>query len=263
MELAEEVVGGYPCLVGGRGEPLVILPGLSPDSGVGSRLTRGLHRAAAAQWARTHRVYYVNRRPGMRRGITMAEIGAELERVCREIAADPLDVLGISTGGSIAQQLAAEHPNVVRRLVLISTACRLGAEARASQRRVGARIRAGARREALAVLASELVPAGRLTLPVAALGWLCGPLAVSASDLATLATTVDAEDRFDLAGLPSVRAPTLLIAGERDRYYERELFRETAALIPNCRLELHPGAGHVSVMSSPEAHQQVLDFLAA
>ena len=37
-----------------------------------------------------------------------------------------VDVVGTSTGGSIAQQLAADHPETVRRLALLSTACRLG-----------------------------------------------------------------------------------------------------------------------------------------
>ena len=40
--------------------------------------------------------------------------------------AGPVDLLGMSTGGSIAQQIAAQHPDVVRRLVLVSTGCRLG-----------------------------------------------------------------------------------------------------------------------------------------
>jgi len=35
-----------------------------------------------------------------------------------------VDVVGMSTGGSIAQQLAADHPATVRRLGLISTAGR-------------------------------------------------------------------------------------------------------------------------------------------
>jgi hypothetical protein len=39
---------------------------------------------------------------------------------------------------------------------------------------------------------------------------------------------------------------TLLIAGERDRFYTPEL-RETAERIPNARLSLHRSKGHAGV----------------
>jgi pimeloyl-ACP methyl ester carboxylesterase len=53
--------------------------------------------------------------------MSMAALAAEHADALREAFAEPVDLLGMSTGGSIAQQLAAEHPRVVRRLVLVST----------------------------------------------------------------------------------------------------------------------------------------------
>lgn len=46
----------------------------------------------------------------------------------------PVNVLGISTGGSIALQLAADHPELVGRLVLAGTAYTLGPIGRRAQR---------------------------------------------------------------------------------------------------------------------------------
>ena len=60
-----------------------------------------------------------------------------------------------------------------------------------------------------------------------------------------------------------MRSPTLLIAGGRDRFYEPELFEETARLIPGCRLSLHPERGHVTVIGSPRAIAEALGFLRA
>lgn len=58
-----------------------------------------------------------------------------------------------------------------------------------------------------------------------------------------MATTIEAEDEFDLARLATVRAPTLLAGGGRDRFYDHDLFAQTARLIPGCVLEIHPGVG--------------------
>lgn len=108
------------------------------------------------------------------RGRTMAALAAEHAQALREAFDEPVDLLGVSTGGSIAQQLAAEHPDVVRRLALVSTGCRLGRNPKLLQRRVAARLRGGATRQALAVLASGLAPSA-LRLPAACLGWLFAP----------------------------------------------------------------------------------------
>jgi pimeloyl-ACP methyl ester carboxylesterase len=171
----------------------------------------------------------------------------------------------MSTGGSLAQQLAAEHPDVVRRLVLVSTGCRLGTVAKRDQRRIAARIRAGAPRRAGAVIAATLAPqpGGVAGLAAAVAGWLLTPRLASAQDLADMATTIEAEDGFELAALPTVRAPTLLVGGGRDPFYPPELLEETVALIPGARLELRANAGHVNVLSEPGVIATVIEFLDA
>src|SRR3954454_21161115 len=125
----------------------------------------------------------------------------------------------------IAQRLAADDPDVVDRLMLLATACRLPADGRALQRRVPARIRRGARRQALAVMMAALVPAGRGQLAAGALAWLIGSRVLTGGDdLADMATTIEVEDAFDLATCQSpIRAPTLILAGGADRFYGREL----------------------------------------
>ncbi len=192
----------------------------------------------------------------------MSELTAELAASLRASFDGPVDVLGMSTGGSIAQQLAADHPDVVRRLVLVSTGCRLGPVAAALQRRLAARVRAGACRQAIALLAADIVLPGPLELPVALGGWLLASR-LPADGLRDMATLIEAEDRFDLAELPSISAPTFLLTGGRDRYYGAELTAETVALIPRCQVAVHPRLGHVTVTMSPKAIAQVRGFLRA
>jgi pimeloyl-ACP methyl ester carboxylesterase len=239
---------------------MVVLAGLSPEAGVSAGPLRRMHEAAMGPWAQEREVFYVNRRPGLPRGMTMAGLAAEHAQGLRETFDEPVDLMGASTGGSVAQQIAAEHGDVVRRLVLVSTGCRLGPGAKLVQRQIAARVRAGATRQAAAVMAGALAPPA-LRLPAACVGRLLAPRLFSESALLDMATTIEAEDEFDLAGLPTVRAPTLLVGGGRDRFYDKALFEQTARLIPECRLEIHPRRGHITVLTDPRAVAQIRDFL--
>lgn len=261
MPVREGAIGRYPCLIAGDGPPLIVLAGLSPDAGVAPGPMRRVHEQALQPWTSGRRVFYVNRRPGLPVPLSMRALAAEHAAALADAFDAPVDVLGMSTGGSIAQQLAADHPAAIRRLVLISTACRLGRTGRTAQRRVAARVRAGALRQALAVGAAELVPPRRGRYLAAVVGWTLGTRLFGAEDLADMATTIEAEDEFDLAACPVVRSPTLLIAGGRDRFYERELFEETARLIPGCRLVLQPERGHTTVTANPRTTAEVIGFL--
>jgi pimeloyl-ACP methyl ester carboxylesterase len=260
MNVRERSLGRFPCLVAGSGPPLVLLAGLAPEAGVAPGPMRHTHEWAMLPWARERKVFYINRRPGLPRGMTMAALAAEHAKALREAFSQPIDLLGISTGGSIAQQLVAEHPDVVRRLALVSTGCRLGPHAQLLQRQVAARLRGGATRQALAVMAGAAVPPA-VRLPAGVLGWLLAPWLLSAGGPGDLAVTIEAEDDFDLSRLPTVRAPTLLVGGGRDRFYDYDLFAETAALIPGCLLEMHPRRGHITVLSDPRAVAQIRGFL--
>ncbi|MGI5270504.1 alpha/beta fold hydrolase [Nonomuraea sp. CA-218870] len=79
-------------------------------------------------------VHVVNHRPGLPSGTTMADLAAVYAQAIRGISEGPVNMLAISTGGSIALQLAADHPGLVDRLVLAGTACTLGPTGRRAQR---------------------------------------------------------------------------------------------------------------------------------
>ena len=175
----------------------------------------------------------------------MADMAAEHADAIRALGSGPVDVAGISTGGSIAQQLAADHPDVVARLLLLCTACRLGPQGRRLQRRVAARIRArrapaGAGRDDGGARAARARPGRRRR---ARRGSPVRALLAAGDDLADMATTIEAEDAFDLAACARpIRAPTVIVAGSEDRFYAPELFAETAELIPGSRLRRARGS---------------------
>jgi pimeloyl-ACP methyl ester carboxylesterase len=264
VDVERGTMATLPYFAVGAGRPLVVLGGLAPDTGVESDSSVRMNGSFVAPFARGRRVFFFNRRPGLPRGMTMAELAGEHADALRSgFGADAVDVLGISTGGSIAQQLAADQPGVVRRLVLVSTACRLGSAGRVLQRRVAARIRKGAHRQAFAVMAAGLVPPRRGRLAAATAAWLAAPgIAHSEEDLADMATTIEAEDEFDLASQRGrITAPTLIVVGGRDVFYDRELFEETARLIPDSRLRVHERRGHVTVTMRRGFGPEILEFL--
>jgi pimeloyl-ACP methyl ester carboxylesterase len=261
MDLDRGTAAGLPYLAAGSGKPLFYLAGLLPQAGVDTKLAHRTARASIAPLAHGRRVFFVNRRTGLSEGTTMAALAAEHADAIRALGDGPADVLGVSTGGSIAQQLAADHPDVVDRLVLVSTGCRLGDLARTLQRRVAMEVRAGRPERALAVVAlSFAAPNGeRIGRAVAP---LLSPLAARVGDLSDLAATIEAEDAFDLAACDPIEALTLIVAGARDRFYGTELLEETARLIPRSTLFILPHRGHVTVTAGRRFPAAVDGFLA-
>ncbi len=256
-------LGGLPCALLGPPDapPLAILPGLSPEHGVGRGLGARADLALAHAFAGRFRVTWVGRRPGLADDgapATMASLAAEAADALREAGGGaPLDVLGISTGGSLALQLAADRPEVARRLVVVSAAARLGPRARAEQRALAERVRAGDRRGAFGQLFGDAVRGGAIV------GRALGPLLwPHAGDLRDMAAVIDAEDGFDLTGrLGDVRAPTLVVAGARDPYYEEGAFEALARGVHDGRLARFARRGHVTVASDPRFVPTVAAFL--
>lgn len=263
VEIRYGTLGRLPVAEVGAGEPLVVLAGLSPTTGFSGSLAVRFALGPLARFAPSRHLFVLNRRPDLPAGMTMGELAAEHADAIRARFDDrPVDVVGTSTGGSIAQQLAADRPEVVRRLLLISTACRLGPFGRSVQRAVAARVRTGESRRALATMASSLVPPWRGRSVVATATFLAPQRMITdRQGLADMATTIEAEDAFDLARCGPITAPALLLAGREDRFYSPALFEETARLLRNGRLTLLDGRGHVTVTQDRRFLPEVRSFL--
>ena len=167
-----------------------------------------MNLAAIAALAVSGRVLFFNRRAGLPEGMTISELAAEHAEAIGTLPGGSADVIEVSTGGSIAQQLAAEHPEVVRRLALIA---RLPAgSCRAAVAELGRARAPRGESPGVCGVAAGLVPPRRGRLAAAAAAWLIGPrLFGDAAALADMATTIEAEDEFDLARCRDpIRAPT-------------------------------------------------------
>ena len=204
-------------------------------------------------------IYSVIRKPGLPDGYSMQNMANDYAVMIREEFAHPVDVIGTSTGGSIAQHFAADHPDLVRRLVLHSSAYTLGDAAKKTQMRVGLLARQRKWREASAVLFGFMLQRNRFGKIAIMLGSLLMSL-TAPNDPSDLVVTVEAEDKHDFKDrLAEITAPTLVIAGDQDPFYSEMLFRETADGIPNARLILYAGKGHAT--AGKQFERDVLGFL--
>jgi pimeloyl-ACP methyl ester carboxylesterase len=251
-----------PYLKIGQGPPLVIMPGLTPDHDVPKGWQRRMAVSAARPLARDFTVYVVNRKRGLKAGESMSDIAGHLASAIEHDIGRPVFLQGTSTGGSVVLQLALDRPDLVRRLVVVSAAYRLGPVARADQAEMARLIRAGQAREAWATVLADMLPAAlrgpARPLSRLAAGW------VTPADPTDLLVTLEAEDAFDVkASLPRVTSPTMVIGGGRDVFYSEELFRDTAAGVQDGRVHIFPDWGHARTSSSPATINLALGFMLA
>jgi pimeloyl-ACP methyl ester carboxylesterase len=99
--------------------------------------------------------------------------------------------------------------------------------------------------------------------PLAAAGWTLGPLLwPQAGAMQEMAALIEAEDAYDVrARLHDVRAPTLVVAGGRDPYYDAGAFEQVARGVRDGRLVRFPRRGHVTVAADRRFARVVGDFL--
>ena len=101
----------------GTGEPLLLLHG-----GLGNI---GLFAPAIPEFAKTRTVIAVDLYGHGRTALTdrpmnFVDVGNDLAVLIRELGFRQVDVVGYSMGGGVGFRLAAQHPELVRRLVLVS-----------------------------------------------------------------------------------------------------------------------------------------------
>jgi pimeloyl-ACP methyl ester carboxylesterase len=254
--------GGIPYLAVGEGPPLVMVQGLTPTHEVPQGMERRMALSAARLWSRDFRVYVVNRKQGLRPGESMSDIAGHLAAAIDEKFGGPVFLTGTSTGGSVALQLAVDRPELVRALVVVASAYRLGPRGRQVQQDLARRTRDGDPARGFAGLMTAMMPAA-LRAPVYPLARMM-MRSLSSKDLNDLLVTLDAEDVFDIGDqLHRITAPTLVIGGAKDVFYPRELFEQTAAGVKDGRVRILPDWGHLRTSASSTTANLALGFFLA
>jgi pimeloyl-ACP methyl ester carboxylesterase len=184
-------------------------------------------------------------------GFGLTDYAGCLAALIDALALGPAHVAGLSWGGTVAQELYRRHPELVATLILVDTYA--GWRGSLSTEEVQSRVEGG--RKMLAA------PAGQFELTIH--GLFAGePPAESLAVLEQMAADVRPEsvrnvlnaiaeaDQRDL--LPQIAVPTLLVWGECDARSPLSVARQFEQAIPEAKLVVIPGAGHISNLERPE-----------
>jgi len=237
---------------------LVIFDGLDfshkPPSGFMLRMTASSYKPLGYDFT----IYYVRRKPGLPLGHSMQDMSNDYATMIRDELGGPVDIIGLSTGGPIAQYFAVDHPDLINKLILASTGYCLTDTGRRLQRHLGDLAREEKWRAAAASMA-DLMYTGIIRIIFRSLLWLFGKSMFGSPTFPSDGIVeIEAEDKHDFKErLAEIKVPTLVIGGEKDFLYP---IRETAEGIPNAKLVLYKGAGHAAIMKR-QFKEDVLAFL--
>jgi 3-oxoadipate enol-lactonase len=165
----------------------------------------------------------------------------------------PVDVVGLSFGGMVAQHLALDHSQLVRTLALLDTSPAFGLDGVTTPESwLDARIRA-IRDPDPAAPGIEAVAAGLLGPSASAELRTRLVESMRAVPKATLEAACRALVAHDTrARLPDVAAPTLVMVGADDTETPPSYAEAIAAGIPGSELVVVPGAGHLLNLEDPD-----------
>ncbi|MFP3880529.1 MAG: alpha/beta fold hydrolase [Dehalococcoidia bacterium] len=248
----------YACIGNGK-RNLVVFEGLDfrhkPPSGILLRMSTGYLKGLE----NNYKIYIVSRRPGLPPRYSLSDMSDDYAVMIKNELGGAADIIGVSTGGAIAQHFAIDYPDLVRCLVLAMTGFRLTEEAKELQMRVAELARKGKRRAAFALLGTAVIRRGIAKHVFKWFMWLMGPLMIPA-DPSDGIVEIEAEDCHDLSDrLDRIEAETLVIGGEEDFFYP---VRETAKKIPDARLVMYPNLGHNAMFArSRQFGEEIRAFL--
>ena len=237
-------------------KPLIMIQGLN---------TRGIKGAALSLaymyriFAKEYTVYLFDRRPVVYDGITVRDMASDIASAMDALGLKNADVFGTSQGGMIAQYLAIDRPDLVRRLVLAVTLSRNNDTVKQV---VGDWIEMAERGDmkrfvldmAEKMYSETYVKKYRPLMPLLTI--LQKPKDVK--KFVILAKSCLTCDTYDI--LDKIKCPTLVIGGKQDKVVSGVASEEIAEKL-GCRLHMYENLGHAAYEEAQDFNQMVYDFL--
>jgi 3-oxoadipate enol-lactonase len=241
--------------------PVLLVQGLG-----GEKNSWNLQRAALALRHRT--IAFDNRGAGRSDKpdgkYNLEEMADDAIAVLDAAGIENAHVVGLSMGGAISQIIALKHPNRVRSLTLVATACRN----HAWREELLQSWATTAENEGMTAVGKEAARwmigprSFRRVLP--ALGWM-GPLQLFnppnafVSQVKAILSTDDGALNTELA---NISCPTMVVVGNQDVLTPRGDAEEIASLIPTAELVVISGGAHgLHIEHASTFNRILLEFL--
>ncbi|TXT65642.1 MAG: putative non-heme bromoperoxidase BpoC [Promethearchaeota archaeon] len=176
----------------------------------------------------------------------------------------PVNIMGTSTGGQIAQYLAADHPDVVKKLILISTAYRLSEEGAKIEKKAADYFKQAKYGKSMTAITDMVYSTRFLKAIVNPLILLFGRKFIGDVEYPNdFLNEIQGDREMNFINrLKDIKASTLVLSGAQDIGYTAEDVKKTAEGIPNAQLKLYENYGHNLFMRNrKEVIIDMLDFL--
>ncbi len=200
-----------------------------------------------------------SRIPGRRWSVAMAA------RACAGLLQSldtwPVPVVGISMGGTLALQIALDHPELVKRLLLANTFARLHLDQGKSWayylRRFAAVYLMGMNVQARLVAERIFPEPGQEIYRQMLIEEIAQADPRSYRQAMRALGFLNLEKRLE-----EIHTPTLVVTGEQDTTIAPTIQHQLVAGIPGARQVIVPRAGHAVIIDQPEVFNRILlDFL--
>lgn len=244
----------------GAGErTLVMIPGLGDGLAPLARYQAKAFAAAYRQLAGNFHVYCFSRRSGLPAGSSTRDMARDQAAAMKALGITTADVLGVSQGGMIAQYLAIDHPELVRRLVLTATLSGQNDTLQTVILRWMEMARQGKFRQ-LMIDTAECSYSADYLLKYRLIYPFLGLMKPKSLDrfLIQAASCIRHDARSELG---KILCPTCIIGGSDDRIVGTAAARELAAGIPNSKLYVYKGLGHALYEEAPDFQMRVTKYL--
>ena len=244
---------GHTDHIGPSGGP----DGAVPKSGYLVLMTRMLRSFVAAGYT----ISLVGHRPNLPQGCTLADMADDYAGLIVEEFGGRVDlVVGDSGGGMVGFCLAARHPELFAHIAIVVAGYTLDEAYKAADLESARLLNAGRRTDAAAVMVNVMFPGLRPPLVARLLASVIGRFVLSegSNDLVVAAEALSAFDGREV--LPTISVPVLLVCGDRDKMVPKEVYEQTAELIPDCTWKLYEGKDHLGALFDKRTPSEILEF---
>lgn len=230
---------------GGTGQPLVLLHGAF--SAIGTSFGKILPQLAQTRQVIGFELQAHGHTADIDRPLSLEGMADDTAAAIRELGFESADILGYSMGAAVALHIVIRHPNVVRKLILVSVTYTLSGVHPGLMEGFG-----------------DMKPEMMFGSPWHAEYMKIAPHPEYFATFFAKKTEMDRQTRdIPAESIQAIKAPTLLIIGDSDLVrpeHAVEMFRllgggvfgDTPAGLPNSQLAVLPGTSHVTIVDRNE-----------